>query len=162
MFQQLHVANERQADELIEAGVRGEPGGPQGQVELGKRGPVAVHSTYETGVRRIESDVDALFGGHLGGVERRHLFDHQAQPARVTVLEPEHLVLRGAIEAGHDDAPGLRLPAHRQRPAGVVLELLGRQGLFEEKVGEEQPALIRAGSEFEAITRLKGSRWRTE
>src|SRR5262249_22659965 len=114
-------------------------------------------------ITRVEVDRDALFGEHLavGGMRCARL-DDQPEAAGRSVLQPEHrggVPRDGLIQLRHDPRAGRWVERQVQGTTRGILDLLDREPLRTQDIGNADPAGRANRYDLESIAGLElGSR----
>jgi hypothetical protein len=90
VLEEFHLAYHRQRDEAIEPGMRGQPGGAQGEVELRGRGGKG-RLAEDLEIAWVECDVGVRADVGRRGAGRRRVLGDQAITMRGEVFEPRRL-----------------------------------------------------------------------
>lgn len=157
MIEQFHVADQGQADELVEPGMGGEQGGATGQLERSQRGFRSDGGGQERVILLGRGDDEALLGAKLGFAGRgAGRLDEKPKRAVRLVLQPEQIVGGDAQLRGRQQMRTWRARVDLHRLAGRIDD--AREGGRVAATVLRQKDLARGGGggQLEAIARFQG------
>ena len=151
------------ADQPVEPGVRRQPGGFQGQLEVPQPGRLGRLGPNDGPVPGVELDPHPLLGRPLaiGGPARDRLGLQPVSPLAL-ILQPERGGRIGddAGQLRDDDRAARRVGHHLHRHARGILEPLDREPIRTEDLGESDPLRRVEPEDLESISGLQGRRGR--